>query len=613
MKTRLSARKSAWASRLRKRSSAWGAPSRCRRTRSRGWTTRASCPCSGGCCTRCLTRRTSAAARCQHAGGVAQSGVCEGAHDTLLGLRRYSLHRFAQDFGSAAAVDGRVGAHAAPQSNTVAAAESTTAPAAPPGTLWDALCDRYRVRRLFRRVGGTPAPHDPMDRVRWTLLEYGHLGRGGSGDPYRSSRGKGGGTAGSSAGASGRDGRSGAEEGGATLVRTEGSGTSDASTLSAHGAASPTQEHPLEDVFHAEPTAPPAFCLGLWLDAGHIDLGASGVLSAASQGDGVEQLDEASRAAVEAHKKQVTQLTQTAKELEARRDALGAERDVCLHQLDQLNAALRQEQEHAARIHEEMAELRSKTAASPLLADAVARLERLVEAQQSLEQEKLDFKARCKQQRAALRQEISDWEQRVQNGVSPDQSAQECEAEELLAHAQQQLGQQQALLAFRNRAVAMLRRRLDEIPTRAELVQYEKRFEDLGDQVESKLAEERKYFATFNTLSKVKEFLTKEVSLLNSIHDQYEKIRLSPVETRQAFVDSMKGVAAGVRQSAAKVQQATDDKLSDLHIATQQHARLLQQQRQHYAWLKAFQEECQKGEQLRALLQVGKLATPLKS
>ena len=48
------------------------------------------------------------------------------------------------------------------------------------------------------------------------------------------------------------------------------------------------------------------------------------------------------------------------------------------------------------------------------------------------------------------------------------------------------------LLAEKNQALALIQRKIDDIPTRTELVQYERRFVELYDQVASKLDETRK-------------------------------------------------------------------------------------------------------------------------
>ena len=67
------------------------------------------------------------------------------------------------------------------------------------------------------------------------------------------------------------------------------------------------------------------------------------------------------------------------------------------------------------------------------------------------------------------------------------------------------------LLAESNLEVANTTRIIDDIPTRTELIQYERRFAELYEQVAYKLTETRKYFALYNSLDSTLGFIQKEV------------------------------------------------------------------------------------------------------
>merc|ERR1711898_50138 len=55
------------------------------------------------------------------------------------------------------------------------------------------------------------------------------------------------------------------------------------------------------------------------------------------------------------------------------------------------------------------------------------------------------------------------------------------------------------LLAKKNQHISMVARQIDDVPTRTELIQYERRFVELYQQVDSKLEEDRKYYDYYNT------------------------------------------------------------------------------------------------------------------
>lgn len=110
-------------------------------------------------------------------------------------------------------------------------------------------------------------------------------------------------------------------------------------------------------------------------------------------------------------------------------------------------------------------------------------------------------------------------------------------------------------LAKKNRAIVSIERKLDNIPDRTELAQYQRRFVELYSQgklidaidlsiitmifiefryirksnlktfifisVSAKHRETKQYFTLYNTLNDTKQYLTKELSLLNSIYENY--------------------------------------------------------------------------------------------
>ena len=69
------------------------------------------------------------------------------------------------------------------------------------------------------------------------------------------------------------------------------------------------------------------------------------------------------------------------------------------------------------------------------------------------------------------------------------------------------------LLAESNLDVANTTRIIDDIPTRSELIQYERRFVELYHTVAYKLEETKKYYSMYNTLDTTLSFLQKEVEL----------------------------------------------------------------------------------------------------
>jgi hypothetical protein len=88
------------------------------------------------------------------------------------------------------------------------------------------------------------------------------------------------------------------------------------------------------------------------------------------------------------------------------------------------------------------------------------------------------------------------------------------------------------VLAETNLEIANTSRAIDDVPTRSELIQYERRFVELYSQVAWKLEETKKYYDMYNTLDTTLENLQKEVKVLNSISENFqEAMRSSQTKT----------------------------------------------------------------------------------
>merc|ERR1719171_2870086 len=107
------------------------------------------------------------------------------------------------------------------------------------------------------------------------------------------------------------------------------------------------------------------------------------------------------------------------------------------------------------------------------------------------------------------------------------------------------------LLGQKGRQIASLQRQIDDIPTRAELMQYERRFRELYQQVASKSEETKKYYDSYNMLEEKKGYLTKEASLINSIHENFTK---SAGGSKDKLVESVEGLVKSVQQNLEKAQ-----------------------------------------------------------
>ncbi len=154
--------------------------------------------------------------------------------------------------------------------------------------------------------------------------------------------------------------------------------------------------------------------------------------------------------------------------------------------------------------------------------DKIAKLKSLVNLNESLKIQEKSFKQHCTKRRDDLTAEI-DRLKGIINGTSAnsEEMSRLKEIENMYEQISGKYRKLRQLLAKKTRAVNSVSRKIDDIPTRKELLQYERRFGELYEEVATKLEETRKHYNTFNTLTKTHNFMGKEVSFLQSINDGF--------------------------------------------------------------------------------------------
>lgn len=163
-----------------------------------------------------------------------------------------------------------------------------------------------------------------------------------------------------------------------------------------------------------------------------------------------------------------------------------------------------------------LTELESKSSQQAEL----ATLKKLVILNESLKNQEAAFKTSCKNQ-------MQDYRNRMEafNIVDDDNSEENQkfrEIEDMHTKVMAKYNRLRQMLAEVNLEVASASRTIDDVPTRTELIQYERRFGELYQQVAWKLEETRKYYDLYNTLETTYTFIQKEVvhfiSLLRRPH-----------------------------------------------------------------------------------------------
>uniref|UniRef100_A0A4X1SNG7 Coiled-coil domain-containing protein 93 n=1 Tax=Sus scrofa TaxID=9823 RepID=A0A4X1SNG7_PIG len=299
--------------------------------------------------------------------------------------------------------------------------------------------------------------------------------------------------------------------------------------------------------------------------------------------------------------KQILQKTKQLEELQASRTNLQAkyeEKKKTLTELKSYSEKLDQEQAALEKI---------EAKADPSILE---NLRALVAMNENLKSQEQEFKAHCREEMARLQQEIESLKaKRAPDGGEKDLSGGEPQGAPtpVMTHHEdldrrynmekEKLYKIRLLQARRNREIAILHRKIDEVPSRAELIQYQKRFIELYRQISAVHKETKQFFTLYNTLDDKKVYLEKEISLLNSIHENFSQAMASPA-ARDQFLRQMEQIVEGIKQSRMKMEKKKQENKMRRDQLNDQYLELLEKQRLYFKTVKEFKEEGRKNEVL---------------
>uniref|UniRef100_A0AAX7U8H7 Coiled-coil domain-containing protein 93 n=1 Tax=Astatotilapia calliptera TaxID=8154 RepID=A0AAX7U8H7_ASTCA len=218
----------------------------------------------------------------------------------------------------------------------------------------------------------------------------------------------------------------------------------------------------------------------------------------------------------------------------------------------------------------------------------VAKLRALVTMNENLKQQEQEFRTHCREEMARLQRNIQELK-----SASGQDTEEEKERDQLIDKqyntGREKLQKIRLLMARRNREIAILQRKIDEVPSRAELTQYQKRFIELYSQVSATHKETKQFFTLYNTLDDKKVYLEKEVNLLNSIHDNFQQA-MSSSAAKEQFLKQMEQIVEGIKQNRIKMEKKKQENKMRRDQLNDEYLELLDKQRLYFKTVKDFKE-----------------------
>eukprot|EP00794_Sanderia_malayensis_P016993 gene16993-18705_t len=230
------------------------------------------------------------------------------------------------------------------------------------------------------------------------------------------------------------------------------------------------------------------------------------------------------------------------------------------------------------------------------------KLRALVAMNETIKKQEQEFRAHCKEEMVQLQEKIEKIKTDAFEG-NDEESERVQQVIEQLDKDKEKLQKIRLLAAKRNRDIASLQLKIDDVPSRAELAQYQQRFIELYKQVAATHKETKQFYTLYNTLDDTKLYLEKEVSLLNSIHDSFEQALQASSSSKDQFLEQMENILKGVMRNKDNVDKKKRNEKIKRDMLNDQHLDILDQQRLYFKSIREFKEECRKSEMIQAKLE----------
>ena len=217
----------------------------------------------------------------------------------------------------------------------------------------------------------------------------------------------------------------------------------------------------------------------------------------------------------------------------------------------------------------------------------LTKMRKLISMNEKLKKNETDFRLTCKDELKELDERNKLAKENLQKLAIYD-----AQNEETIA-LKKQLGEARLKLAKRTRLVMELERKIDSIPSRAELSQYQRRFVELYNQISSKQNETQNYFDMYNNLCDQRDFIEKEIKLMNLIQEGFEKSSDSQ-HTKYQYVAQLEEILKGVKEGQKRAKDKLTEKEQVKERIIKQKQELMFHQQQYFTLVKKIQDEVKK-------------------
>ncbi|NXR99276.1 CCD93 protein, partial [Oxylabes madagascariensis] len=280
--------------------------------------------------------------------------------------------------------------------------------------------------------------------------------------------------------------------------------------------------------------------------------------------------------------KQILQKTKLLEELQAKCADLQAK-------CTEAKKTLTEVKSYSEKLDKELAAL--ETIESQADSSILQSLRALVAMNENLKSQEQEFKAHCREEMERLQQNIENLK------AEAEENGEEQEPNKIIEQQykaeKEKLQKLRLLLARRNREIAILQRKIDEVPSRAELTQYQKRFIEL-------------YSQAMRTLDMGG--CARQLQMRHGVPHPCQVFRfllsraMASSGSREQFLRQMEQIVEGIKQNRMKMEKKKQENKMRRDQLNDEYLELLEKQRLYFKTVKEFKEECRKNEMLLSKL-----------
>lgn len=154
------------------------------------------------------------------------------------------------------------------------------------------------------------------------------------------------------------------------------------------------------------------------------------------------------------------------------------------------------------------------------------------------------------------------------------------------------------MVASENRNINIIQRKIENCPSKVELIQFNKRLVELFENMNLKSEENRKYINLYNTVQETRRLFQQEQKYINEINSSYQNCKAK--KEKETLKNNIAATLQAIKNNIEKSVKACEDMKQEQIKVNKVYQENILQEKEHFLRIKEFEDECDKNDELRA-------------